>query len=160
LKPFNHVGVLSHELVFLSNFDILKLLFKFDQILRVICFDCHFLLNLLDLGRNLWSQLKIDIVVNLVQKSLHDVLTFIAQLIVYVTALDQKHVHSDLEWHLISDLKNRLLKLIDFSLEVFSVESLLLEVLFDSLFLFQNEKEIIIDINCKFDCLQVFLKGF
>ena len=64
-----------------------------------------------------------DKVSNSIENLSDEFFTFIAKLSVDVFALDQEHVHSDLEWHLTSDLENGCLIHVDFGLEFFSLES-------------------------------------
>lgn len=66
---------------------------------------------------------------------LDDVLALLAKSIVNFTALNKEHVHSDLKWHLVSDLINGLLELVDFSLVFLSGRILLGQKFIDSFLL-------------------------
>lgn len=96
---------------------------------------------------------------NLVEDKLHQALALIAKSIIDVTALNQEHVHSNLERHRLSNLDDGCLVHVDFLLKVLSGEILLGDEYLDSFSLFQDEQEVIIDVHGQTDDLKVLLKG-
>ena len=102
-----------------------------------------------------------DKVSNSIENLRDEFFTFIAKLSVDVFALYQEHVHSDLEWHLISDLENGCLIHVDFGLEFFSLESRSwsLDELVDSVFLLEDEKIFVVYLESKLDNVKVILDG-
>ena len=100
-----------------------------------------------------------DKVSNSIENLSDEFFTFIAKLSVDVFALDQEHVHSDLEWHLISDLENGCLIHVDFGLEFFSLESRSwgFDELVDSIFLLEDEKIFVVHLKSKLDNVKVLL---
>lgn len=115
------------------------------------------LLNGFDLRRNLVRQLYEDEITDFVENNIDDILTFLTESSINVSTLDQEHVHSDLEWHLVPDLGDCCLEFVDLILEIFSVVSLLLKVCLNPFLLFQDEKVIVININSQFYDPKVFI---
>lgn len=87
-------------------------------------------------------------------------LTPLAKLVVDLTALDEEHVHPDLEWHLVSDALDHHMIPIDLSLELITVVWLLLQELIDALLLGKEEQEVIVDVESFLDYLQVLRDCF
>lgn len=101
-----------------------------------------------------------DIVSDSIKNLSDEFFTLVAKLSVDVLALDQEHVHSDLEWHLVSDLENGLLIHVDFGLELFSLESVsILNELVDSFFFLEDEKIVVVHFESKLDSVKIFLNG-
>jgi hypothetical protein len=98
-------------------------------------------------------------VFNSIKDHFHEFITLITQLVVDVTALDEEHVHSNFKRHFISDFNDGVLIFVNFFLEHISIEWLLLKECFDSLFLLENEKVIIIDVDSQFHCVQVIFES-
>lgn len=96
---------------------------------------------------------------NFVEDELHQAFALITQSVVDVTALDQKHVHSDFERHGLSDLVDAVLVHVDFSLELFSVDWLLVDENLDSFSFFKDEKELIVNVGSQADNFKVLFKS-
>lgn len=141
------------------EFYFLKLLFKVNERSRVLSLGLCFIFDSFDFIRKASSKFDKHMLVDSIQDFIDEFFAFRAEIIVELVALNQEHVHSNFEWHLISDSLDGLMILVDLSLELISIERFLLQEFIDPLLLIENENEIIVDVQCFIHYSQVLLNG-
>ena len=144
-KPFHEVGVLIHESLSFNLFHVVKSTLEVYEQLRILGLLLEIVFDLLYISLNFQGHVVEDVLADSVQDHLHQFFTVIAECVVDVAALDQEHVHSDLERHLSSYFGNCLLIHVDFFLKSFSLKGLLLQEDLNSFLLLKDEQVIVID---------------
>ena len=118
-------------------------------------FDCHVVLDLLDVLGDFRGHLLVDQLLYATQNLANQLLELLHQQVVDVAALYVEHVHSYLVRHLFPDLVNGVLVLVDLCLQLLSHQVLGLQELFDSVFLAQDEFVLAVDLRGKLYGLKV-----